>query len=99
MKDWREHGRKERLNRFKEMHEPLRKLFRERHFSWEPYIFWDIFMGMRISSVETQMGFARSLKAIEKAIIEKAAISAVLFCFVADDLCGKQDSTRPSGKI
>ncbi len=89
MKDWHKHGRKERLNRFKEMHEPLRKLFRERHFSWEPYIFWDIFMGMRIPSVETEMGFARSLKAMEKALIEKAAISPILFCFVGDALSGK----------
>ena len=84
MKDWHKHGRKERLNRFKEMHEPMRKLFRERHFSWEPYIFWDIFMGMRIPSVETEMGFARFLKAMEKALIEKAAISPILFCFVGD---------------
>jgi SAM-dependent methyltransferase len=86
IEDWHEHGRKARLNRFMEMHEPLGKLFRERHFSWEPYIFWDIVMDMRIPDVETEMGFARSLKAMEKALVEKDAISPVLFCFVGDNV-------------
>ena len=84
LKEWRAHGRKEHLNRFEEMYKPLRKLFRQHHFSWEPYIFWDIIMGMRIPSHETENVIARSVKAMEEALIDKKAISPILFCFVGD---------------
>jgi 2-polyprenyl-3-methyl-5-hydroxy-6-metoxy-1,4-benzoquinol methylase len=81
MEEWLAHGRKERLNRFEDMYGPLKGLFEEKHFSWEPYIFWDIIMDMRISSTDIEMAFARSLNAMERALIERDAISPVLFCF------------------
>ena len=79
--EWHAHGQKENLNRFEEMYRPLKSLFEEEHFSWEPYIFWDIIMDMRIPSTDTEMAFARSLSAMERALIERDAISPVLFCF------------------
>jgi hypothetical protein len=63
------------------MYEPLKSLFEEKQFSWEPYIFWDIIMDMRIPSTDTEMAFARSLSAMERALIEEDAISPILFCF------------------
>lgn len=79
--EWHAHGQKENLNRFEEMYRPLKSLFEEKNFSWEPYIFWDIIMDMRIPSTDTEMAFARSLSAMERALIERDAISPVLFCF------------------
>lgn len=79
--EWQAHGRKEHLNRFEDMYEPLKSLFREKHFSWEPYIFWDIIMDMRIPSTDTEMAFSRSLSAMERALIEEDALSPILFCF------------------
>ncbi len=79
--EWNAHGQKENLNRFEDMYRPLKSLFEEKHFSWEPYIFWDIIMDMRIPSTDTEMAFARSLSAMERALIERDAISPVMFCF------------------
>ena len=83
--EWRASGRKDHLNRFKEMYGPLRSLFEEKHLSWEPYIFWDIIMDMRIPSTDTEMAFARCLMTMEKALIERRAINPVLFCFSGEN--------------
>jgi len=83
--EWHAHGRKENLNRFEDMYSPLKSLFEETHFSWEPYIFWDIIMDMRIPSTDTEMAFARSVSAMERALIERDAISPVLFCFSGEN--------------
>jgi hypothetical protein len=40
---------------------------------------------MRISSTDTEMAFARSLNAMEKALIERDAIRPVLFCFSGEN--------------
>jgi ubiquinone/menaquinone biosynthesis C-methylase UbiE len=90
--EWEAHGREERLNRFEEMYGPLKSIFDEKHFSWEPYIFWDIIMDMRVPSADTEMVFARSLSAMERALIERGAISPVLFCFSGEKRPGRQGS-------
>jgi len=36
---------------------------------------------MRIPSTDAEMAFARSLSAMERALIERDAIGPVLFCF------------------
>jgi len=74
--------RKEHYNRFEEMRKPLNSLFREAHFSWEPYIYWDLIMDMRIPSEDVEMATAHSIMAMETALIEAHAISPALFCFV-----------------
>ena len=76
------YARKERLNRFEQMYKPLRRLFKQKHFSWEPYLFWDIIIDMRVPSVETEVAIARSVKAMEEALISKHSISPTLFLFV-----------------
>ncbi len=86
--EWQAPGRKDHLNRFKEMYGPLKSLFDEQHFSWEPYIFWDVIMDMRIPSTDTEMAFARSLMAMEKALIERREINPVLFCFSGENARG-----------
>ncbi|HVH16554.1 MAG TPA: class I SAM-dependent methyltransferase [Candidatus Angelobacter sp.] len=87
--EWHEHGREENLNRFLDMYRPLKSFFEEQHLSWEPYIFWDIIMDMRIPSTDTEMAVARSLSAMERAMIEREAISPVLFCFSGEKSQGK----------
>jgi len=82
MEEYYEPTRKEHFNRFEEMRKPLSSLFREVHFSWEPYIYWDLIMGMRIQSVDVEMATARSIMAMETALIEADSINPVLFCFV-----------------
>ena len=82
--EWHAHGQKENLNQFEDMYRPLKGFFEEQHFSWEPYIFWDIIMDMQIPSTDTEMSFARSLSAMERALIERDAISPVLFCFTGE---------------
>ena len=84
LREWQTHGRKERLNRFQEMYRPMRELFREKHFSWEPYIFWDLIMDMRIRSAETESAVGRFVKENEKVLIHRGAVSPILFCFVGE---------------
>ncbi len=84
LEEWMAPARKEHFNRSQEMLKPLRRLFQETHFSWEPYIYWDIIMGMRVPSPDTELALARSVIAMERALIDACAISAVLFCFVGD---------------
>ena len=74
--------RKERRNKFEQMYKPLRRRFKQMHFSWEPYIFWDIIMDMRVPSAETEVAIARSVEAMEQALIRKHSISPTLFFFV-----------------
>ncbi len=41
-------------------------------------------MDMRVPSPDTELALARSLIAMEGALIDSGAISPVLFCFVGD---------------
>src|SRR5712692_605112 len=84
LEEWMAPARKEHFNRSEEMLRPLRRLFQERHFSWEPYIYWDMIMDMRVPSPNAELALARSLIAMEGALIDSGAISPVLFCFVGD---------------
>ena len=71
------------------MRKPLNSLFREAHFSWEPYIYWDLIMDMRIPSEDVEMATAHSIMAMETALIEADSITPVLFCFVGLKQPGK----------
>jgi 2-polyprenyl-3-methyl-5-hydroxy-6-metoxy-1,4-benzoquinol methylase len=83
--EWEASGRKDHLSRFKDMYRPLKSLFEEKHFSWEPYIFWDLIMDMRIPSADTEMAFAHFLMGMEKVLIERREINPVLFCFSGEN--------------
>jgi ubiquinone/menaquinone biosynthesis C-methylase UbiE len=82
MEEYDAPARKEHFNRFEEMRKPLNTLFREVHFSWEPYIYWDLIMDMRIPSKDVEMATAQSIMSMESALIEAETINPVLFCFV-----------------
>jgi ubiquinone/menaquinone biosynthesis C-methylase UbiE len=89
MEEYRAPPRREHFNRFEEMRKPLNTLFREAHFSWEPYIYWDLIMDMRIPSTDVEMATAQSIMSMESALIEAETISPVLFCFVGLKQPGK----------
>jgi len=88
MEEWFEPARKEHFNRFDDMVKPLRKWFLERSLSWEPYIYWDILTDMSVPDAEAENAVARSVYAMERALVDTGAISPVLFCFVGDKEAG-----------
>ncbi|TMI29857.1 class I SAM-dependent methyltransferase [Candidatus Bathyarchaeota archaeon] len=88
MEEWFEPARKEHFNRFDDMVKPLRKWFLERSLSWEPYIYWDILTDMYVPDAEAENAVARSVYAMERALVDTGAISPVLFCFVGDKEAG-----------
>ncbi len=77
-----EYEKKEKFNRFEEMRKPLYTFFREDHFSWKPYLYWEIISRMRVSSNQTELEMARGISAMEQALIQTQQIKPVLFCFV-----------------
>ncbi len=79
-----EYEKKEHLNRFEEMRKPLYESFREEHFSWEPYLYWEIIGDMRIPSNDAELAFSRSVSGMERFLIESNAIKPLLFCFVGE---------------
>ena len=89
MEEYSSPARKEHFNRFEEMRKPLNTFFREAHFSWEPYIYWDLIMDMRIPSADLEMATAQSIMSMETAMIEAEMINPVLFCFVGLKQPGK----------
>lgn len=81
MKESRDYPKKEKLNMFGQMYKPLKRLFAQQHFSWHPYIFWDIVMDMRVPSPDIEIAIARSAKAMEEALIRRHTIKPTLFVF------------------
>ncbi len=73
---------KDGLNRFEHMYGPLNASFSETHFSWEPYVYWDLIIEMRVPSETAEMATAESLMSMETALIETEKISPFLFCYV-----------------
>ncbi len=79
-----EYEKKERLNRFEDMRKPLYEYFREQHFSWQPYLYWEIIGDMRIPSNDVELAFSRSISSMETFLIENNVIKPLLFCFVGE---------------
>lgn len=77
-----EYEKKERFNRFEEMRRPLSRLFREEHFSWKPYLYWEIIQHMRVPSDQVELEMARTISSMERTLIETQQIRPLLFCFV-----------------
>ncbi len=82
MRESRDYGRMEKLNRFEQMYNPLKRLFNQMQFVWKPYIFWDIVADMRVPNANTEVAIVRSVKAMEEALISRRSINPTLFLFV-----------------
>ena len=76
------YGRKEHINKFEEMRQPLEQLFRKEHFSWHCYYCWDVFSEMRIPDRKREKAFASLFKRMEQLLIDSGEIQPVLFRFV-----------------
>jgi len=83
LEEWfNEYEKRVKFNRFEEMRRPLYKLFREAHFSWKPYLYWDIIQHMQVPSDQVELEMARTISSMERTLIETQQIKPVLFCFV-----------------
>lgn len=74
--------RKQHINTFGEMQQPLRQLFHETLLSWHPYYCWNIFQDMLIPNKKQEKNFATLLKSMEEFLIKSKEIQPVLFRFV-----------------
>ena len=81
VEEWfRKYGEK-KFNRFEEMRRPISRLFREDHFSWKPYLYWEIIQHMRVPSDQVELEMARTISSMERTLIETQQIRPLLFCF------------------
>ncbi len=76
------YGRKEHINKFEEMRQPLEQLFRRKHFSWHCYYCWDVFRDMRVPDQKKEKALASLFKRMEQLLIDSGEIQPVLFLFV-----------------
>lgn len=83
VEDWfDEYEKKAKFNSFQEMRRPLSRLFREVHFSWKPYLYWEIIQQMRVPSDEVELEMIRTISSMERTLIETQQVNPLLFCFV-----------------
>ena len=75
-------GRKEHINTFEEMRQPLEGLFQRKQFSWHCYHCWDVLRDMRIPNLKKEKAVAAHIKRMEQFLIDTGEIQSVLFCFV-----------------
>lgn len=81
--EWhRYHVMEEDLNELSTMLDPLRKNYSEEHFSWHPYLYWDVLEGLQAPSAEMEEALGQVLAAWEEHWIGQGEISALLFLFV-----------------
>jgi ubiquinone/menaquinone biosynthesis C-methylase UbiE len=76
------YGRKEHINTFEEMKQPLEQFFRREHFSWHCYYCWNIFTEMKVPDRRREKALATLFKKMEKQLIDSNEIQPVLFLFV-----------------
>lgn len=82
VEEWFSEYGKKKFNRFEEMRRPLYKLFREAHFSWKPYLYWEIIQHMRVPSDQVELEMVRTISSMERTLVETQQIRPLLFCFV-----------------
>jgi len=84
-KDWRrEHG----LNVFETMRDPLTRLFRQTHWSWHPYLYWEVLQDMRVPVGDAAARAARVMRDTERWLIGSEQLTPVLFAFAGVPLRG-----------
>jgi len=76
------YGRKEHINKFEEMRQPLELLFRKERFSWHCYHCWGVFREMRIPDRNKEKALASLFRGMEQLLIDSGEIKPVLFHFV-----------------
>jgi ubiquinone/menaquinone biosynthesis C-methylase UbiE len=73
----RDHG----LNAFEAMRAPLTRLFRQAHWSWHPYLHWEILQDMRVPVSERAGRAAQAVLDAERWLIGTEQLTPVLFAF------------------
>jgi ubiquinone/menaquinone biosynthesis C-methylase UbiE len=76
------HGRKEHINKFEEMRQPLKQVFVNERLSWHCYHCWDVLRDMRVPDRERERELASLFKRVEQLLIDSGEIQPVLFRFV-----------------
>jgi ubiquinone/menaquinone biosynthesis C-methylase UbiE len=76
------YGRKEHINKFEEMRQPLGQLFVNERLSWHCYHCWDVLRDMRVPDRKTEKAIASLFKRMEQILIDSGEIQPVLFRFV-----------------
>ena len=76
------YGRKEHVNKFEEMRQPLEQLFVRERLSWHCYHCWDVFRDMRVPDRKREKALASLLRRMEQLLIDSRQIEPVLFHFV-----------------
>lgn len=80
----RDHG----LNVFETMRDPLTRLFRQTHWAWHPYLYWEILQDMRVPVGEAAARAARVARDTEQWLIRSKQLTPVLFAFAGTPLRG-----------
>ena len=76
------YGRKEHINTFEEMRQPLEQFFVKERLSWHCYHCWDVFRDMRVPDRKKEKALASLFRAMEQLLIDSGEIQPVLFHFV-----------------
>jgi hypothetical protein len=74
--------RKEHINKFEEMRQPLEQLFLEERLSWLCYHCWDVIRDMRVPNLKREKALATLFKRMERLLVDSGEIQPVLFRFV-----------------
>ncbi len=74
-------GRKQHINTFEEMIQPLKRLFRQETFSWHLYHFWDILSDMRIPNPRIEERLATMVEKLEEFLLGTGEIQPALFLY------------------
>jgi ubiquinone/menaquinone biosynthesis C-methylase UbiE len=75
--------RKEHINKFEEMRQPLEQLFLEERLSWLCYHCWDVIRDMRVPNLKREKALATLFKRMERLLVDSGEIQPVLFRFVS----------------
>jgi SAM-dependent methyltransferase len=83
--EWeQEHVIEQQLNGSQAIEEPLRRLLQTERRSWHPYLYWDILVGLRASSVEAEQATASLVAAWERSLLTASELTSVLLRFVGN---------------
>jgi ubiquinone/menaquinone biosynthesis C-methylase UbiE len=76
------YGRKEHINKFEQMRQPLEQVFVNERLSWHCYHCWDVLRDMRVPDRKRERELASLFKRMEQLLIDSGEIQPVLFRFV-----------------